>query len=68
MSLVVVEVSSDQKLESLEKISKYYLAKKMRYAYKREGMYMIALNDTPEPVSPEKWCQASGFTKSRKVA
>jgi hypothetical protein len=29
---------------------------------------MMALKETPEPESPEKWCQAKGLAKSLKKA
>lgn len=55
ISLVVVEVSSDQKLGSLEfNLIGHDLCDKRKGSYRREGRYMIALNDIPEPVSPEK--------------
>jgi hypothetical protein len=32
------------------------------------GKYKMALNETPDPESPEKWCHASGLVKSLKKA
>ena len=55
ISLVVVEVSSDQKLGSLAfNLRGRDFHEKKKGSHRRDGRYMIALNDTPEPVSPEK--------------
>lgn len=32
------------------------------------GKYKMALKETPDPESPEKWCHASGLVKSLKNA